>query len=369
MSPADARYVACRSCGRTSLAQRMTCPYCGSSLRVQGRPPAPPRTISRAAAPSPPPAADTSAPGQTSGGPRYDLPAPLSATPHEEPAPSASLGPLQDISGARESPYFTDGSGVPPPQSDLPAHRTGRRRVLAGVLGAIAAIAVAVVIVLAIVVFPHVASGNSVTYGTPIPFSEAIGPGRSAQGSALGAPWTVVAVVGIGSGESTGVQSAVGSQVPNCTTLWANASAEVAPATPSNASAGDVSLWVIASENLSGDVLITLVTASPSEITTYNGIIVTGRCTSTFDGGGAIPSSVVDTPAVVASANIAGGSKFLADYPVATVDLTLLSPYWVVEYSTCPAYATTGTGTEWVDIEYASNGTEVVKPGSGLESC
>jgi hypothetical protein len=369
MSPADTRYVACRSCGRTCLAQRVTCPYCGTSLRVQARPPAPSKVAPRAPAPRPSPPANATVPRPTPAGPRYDRPAPPPpSAPYARPPLSAGLGTTQDVPAAVQAPFSFFDNETPAPPSDLPAPRRGHRWKLAGALGAVA---VAAIVVVVIVLHLPVTSGDraAVSYGTPIPFSEAIGPARSDQASAIGAPWTVVAVVGIGSDQSIGGQSAAGSQVSGCTTLWANASGALAPATPSNASAGDVSLWAVASENQSGDVLLTLVTASSSVVSTYNGIIVTGSCTSKFDGGGAIPTKVVDTPAVVTSANIAGGSKFLSSYPVNTVDLTLLNPYWVVEYSTCPTYATSGTGTEWVAIEYASNGTQVVTPGSGPASC
>jgi len=237
----------------------------------------------------------------------------------------------------------------------------------------VAAAVVAVVIVVAIIVIAGVlhpvAQSTVTTYGTPLLYSQAAGPAESAQATMEDGPWTAVAVLGISTGTSVLSGSASQGLGSGCTPIWSNSSSFVVPATPSNATAGKVSSWIVASQNGTGAVLLTFVSSLTGGVVAANVILMTGSCTSTFREFGVIPGSVIDSSTAVAKANAAGGSSFLAHYSATTEMIGILGPYWEILYSTCSFYAPSGSGTQFADVLYAGNGTTFGDEGTTGVSC
>ncbi len=256
--------------------------------------------------------------------------------------------------------------GQPPPRS----RRTGLW-IAAGV-GVAAVIVVAVLLILAGTFRP--AASTSVTngvVGTPILYSAAVGAARTAQSSAQDGPWTLYALEGIGTDQGvSGSGSAGGFGLAGCTTDWASSASFAAPATPSNATAGAVGFWFAVSVNASSAVLIAIVYELPGgSLTAEPMAIVTGVCVGTETEFGAIPSSAVDSSVAVGVANANGGSSFLAGHSGVSQVLLQAGPYWIVGYTTCGVYATSGSGLYWADELYATNGTEILGGSAVSEAC
>ncbi len=235
---------------------------------------------------------------------------------------------------------------------------------------AVVAIAVAAVAVAAAVTYelkvPHPAGSTATTYGTPLNYSQVASPAGAAQERLGGAPWTPDSIIGLGDRHSY-----VGDEglVAGCTVVWENASTIVIPATPAGAAAGAVAFWVVASVNASGAVLLTEVTELSSEIVASNGAVVEGSCTAAFTVDGPIAPPVVGSELVAAAANEAGGSAFLSEFPGSTEEVALVGPAWLVAYSTCEPFATSGTGEGFTATFYASNGTLIGAEGPESGSC
>lgn len=232
------------------------------------------------------------------------------------------------------------------------------------------AVVVAAIVVVAVLVpahlSPSVAPSQGVT-GTPMLYSQMTGPAATAQASRPGGPWTPEAALGLGLGQGF---SGTGGLVDGCTELWENSSTITIPATPSNATAGKLSAWLLASVNGSGDVLLTIVTEVSGPIAASNGVVLQGSCTSAYTKLGAIPSSVVDSSVVATDAESLGGSLFLSTHSGVTTLVGVLGTYWEVEYTTCSLLDPSGTGALFGALFYATNGTLV--PGgteTTTESC
>lgn len=235
---------------------------------------------------------------------------------------------------------------------------------------AIGAVAVVVIVLLAVFAgalrLPAPTAGTSVQEGIPLPYSEVSGPAESEQATLPGAPWTPDGVLGFGLATS---YRGAGGLISGCTALWQNGSTIEVPATPSDATAGTVAFWAMASSNASGDVLLTYVTDLAGALLASNSVVVTGGCTASFTELGAIPTPVVDSTVVASATNTGGGSGFLASYPQATELFALLGPYWEVQYTTCSPFASGGTGANYVALFWATNGTLFETLGSGTAAC
>jgi len=232
----------------------------------------------------------------------------------------------------------------------------------------VVAVVAVVVVILALLALHLHGTTNSVASvaGEPILYSQAVGPAKAAQGKMSGGPWTIDAVVGFGISQSS---SGGGGLVNGCTTLWENTSIFLLPATPSNASAGEVSAWFLVSSNPSGDALMTFVSDLSGSIVASNGVELQGSCTSTFTELGAVPTSVVDSSTVAQSAAGLGALSFLSNHPGASTMLGLLGPYWMVELTTCSLPNPSGSGTEFAALFYASNGTLFLNGGVSQVPC
>ncbi len=199
-----------------------------------------------------------------------------------------------------------------------------------------------------------------VVYGTPLYYSQFIGVAELSQSRTPGGPWTPVAVLGLGVGSSTSGSSAARTlEGSGCAPRWSNASSPIVPATPSDAHVGAVSAWFLISSDAYGDLLLTVVTYTSDAPEGAALAIVPGTCASAYAGGGAVPTSVVDSPVVVNRTNHAGGTSFLQNNSVASEELEIQGPYWIVTYSTCPFFATRGHGSEFVATYGAVNGVYV----------
>jgi hypothetical protein len=257
---------------------------------------------------------------------------------------------------------------VPPP----PRRKGGW--IAAGVL---AAVAVVVVVLLVLSGILHVgsssggASAGTGPVGTPVLYSAAVSSARSAQTSAIDGPWTIEAMEGFGTDDGvSGISGEGDLSISGCTTVWTTSASISAPATPSNATAGELGFWFALSENRTGATLLTIVDDLGSGgVTATNAVILTGGCVSEALEFGPIVSSAVDSSTAVTVADENGGSSFLGGHAGVTTLLLQAGAEWIVIYTTCGLYATGGTGTEWGDTMYAANGTQIAAVGPTPSTC
>jgi hypothetical protein len=325
----------------------------------------PPAVVRTAIPPEPLPSAGP--PGEP---PAEFLPAPVEPPPPPEP-PSlpfypAPVPPLPSAAPAEgQNPPWPAFPGRPA----TPAYGVAPRRAVRTVI-AVVAVIVVVAVVAALLWYvethgPSSSTGANVS-GTPLLYSQAIGKAQTAQASMAGAPWTVDSVLGFGLARS---YEGEGGLVSGCTVLWETTSTIVVPLTPASASPGELSAWFVASSNLSGDVLLTVVSETSGSVVATNGVEFDGGCTSSFTRAGSVPASPVDSSTVVSSADAIGGSRFLAAYPHSSTLLGLLGPYWTVDYTTCNLLAPSGAGTQFAAVFYAGNGTLVQNEGIASVPC
>lgn len=187
-------------------------------------------------------------------------------------------------------------------------------------------------------------------------FSQARSVAQTGSGSVSGGPWYAVfgAALTVPTAvlePTTNVTSLTSST--NCTLSWPHGvPANIAiPATPSSAAVGTSAYWTIGFKNITNDLLIEVVSDGlASALLTIGGgsCAVIGSVLLTF------PDGMIDSPAIIAAANQAGGAAFLAGHPGASevwgavggesfFGLSV-SPEWYVEYSSCSFPAASGTG-------------------------
>jgi hypothetical protein len=239
------------------------------------------------------------------------------------------------------------------------------------VIAGVAAVVVAAVVVLAVLAYevrtPSSTGSSATTFGTPLKYSQIVGPAETAQASRAGAPWTPDTAVGFSVSQSS---TGEGGLVSGCNALWENSSPIVVPATPSGAPTGAVAMWILASVNSSGAVLLTFISDLSGTIVASNAIVVEGSCTSTFTELGAIPTTVVDSTVVATTALGEGGSTFLSEYPGSVEGIELLGDFWEVVYVTCSPFTSSGgTGVILATLFYASNGTFISSVGPETAGC
>lgn len=225
------------------------------------------------------------------------------------------------------------------------AGRPHRRRILP----VVGAVVVAVAIVVALAAAGVLSFGSKPSSSPPADetFAEASAVATSASGSVAGGPWygvlgaalvTPFAVL-----EPAANLTAVLSFL-NCTSHWISGepSNVAIPATPASAALGTAAFWSFVLKNATNVLLLeTVAQGSASALVTLNG----STCS---EGAGYLDSfggGMQDSPKIVAAANAAGGSAFLATYPNATefwgvsggvtYGVLTTSPEWFLEYTSC----------------------------------
>jgi hypothetical protein len=204
-------------------------------------------------------------------------------------------------------------------------------------------------------------------WGTPLAYSQTVGPTSTAQASRSGGPWSPIAVLGIGSPDSP---SGGGGLASGCTTTWSNSSDLVAPATPGNATAGKAATWLVISSDSGGAKLMTLVSETSATVVASNLVEWTGSCLGAFTAGGKIVTAPLDSSVVGASTNTAGGASFASSHTVVTRAFLLTGDLWTVIYTTCDLYASSGgSGSEFVGVFNATSGVSVGTQGAMAAAC
>jgi hypothetical protein len=243
------------------------------------------------------------------------------------------------------------GSSPPAPAAGGPPPARSSRRWLAPVA---AVIVVVVVLIAALFVTGVLHLGSSSSAPAYETFSQAEGVASANSGSVAGAPWFAALGAGVAAPTSilepvtnlTSLLTSVG-----CTLVFPHgepANLDI-PSTPTNAATGAAAYWTFGFKNVSNALLIETVSLGvASSLLIANGT----ACENFVAFLATFPSNVLDSPQIVAAANGAGGSAFLAKYPNATrgwgavggIQLGTLastSPIWEVSYTSCsfPAYS------------------------------
>jgi hypothetical protein len=258
---------------------------------------------------------------------------------------------MGEMSGSAIGPVAPSAPGNVSPPSYPPAPRRGR-----WVLPTIVAVVVVVAVIAALfatgIVRFGAANSSNPTYET---FSQARSVAQSGSGSVSGGPWYAVfgaaLVTPLGVVEPTTNLTSMTSTT-NCNLTWPNGvpSSIAVPATPSSASAGTSAYWAFGLKNISGDLLIEVVSSgTASDLLTLTG----GDCATYGSILVTFPSGIVDSPAIIAAANGVGGTAFLAAHPGASEVWGAvggesflgfgIGPEWYVEYSTCSLTSTTAS--------------------------
>jgi hypothetical protein len=289
------------------------------------------------------------------------------ATP--EPANPESQGePSAPVLGSNLSQ--PPGGSPPPSPSTVPS--PPRRRWVW--------IAVVVVVLVAVVallywggIFTPGSTAQNVV-GSPSSFSQNEHSVGSAASNTSGGPWKLVAAVGINmttsySGPDLSSFGAGGSGCTFSPAQGAPASPTL-PSTPRSAVPGTAAGWLFIAIAPSNDVMIYLY----AQNTTSALFAGNPACGAEFSGAVSLTStSVVDSTVVAASANADGGASFLAAHPGAT-ELFIITGSsgavgWVVEYTTCPLTATSGSGTQFEQGFEATSGVTIIGPSTTTVGC
>jgi hypothetical protein len=278
---------------------------------------------------------------------------------------------------------------TPPVTTAAPPPAAPRRRWLlpALVVAVVAVVVVAALFATGTLRYP----GSSASNPAYEIFSQAEAVAVGASGSVAGGPWfatfgaaaaTPTAIVEPATNLSTELSKL------NCTVVWPNGEpANIAiPSTPETVSVGAAAYWVFGLKNISNALLVEIVSDGvASALLTVGGT----TCSGFVSYLAAFPSDMVDSPAIVTTADAHGGSTFLAAHPNASrawgayggAQLGVLartSPEWFVDYTSCtlPTYqgevgavfnATLG-GTSGALINASTNTTTcAVTAPSGVE--
>ena len=185
-------------------------------------------------------------------------------------------------------------------------------------------------------------------------FAQAESVATAGSGSVAGGPWFAAFGVGIATPAAvlepvTNLSQLLSSL--NCTIAWPNGEPSnlAIPATAESASVGTAAYWTFGLKNASDGLLLeSVANGVASAVLTAGG----GTCSEVVAYLAAFPTGVVNSPAVVTTANENGGSAFLETYPNATRafgayggaeigGLGSTSPLWYVEYTSCslPPYS------------------------------
>jgi len=284
-----------------------------------------------------------------------------------EPVSPPVPGPIGTAAGAPPS-------AAPPKPVSLGTATAPPRRTPWIPIAAVVVVAVAIVAVLAVSgVF---SSGSGVGSDAATSYLGAVGPAMKAANGTAAGPWVLTAALGLGTSGPLTESNAGGIVGSGCSfTPSAGAPTSVMlPATASGATPGAVAAWAfLASNGVANTSLLILVVGG---VGTAMGVAV-GSCATTFNSLGAIGTTEVNSTAIAASFDAAGGSGFLANNTVATKLFVLLGPssdtggrpVWEVSYTTCVFATTEGQGSEYSAYYYADTGALLGGPYSATESC
>lgn len=210
----------------------------------------------------------------------------------------------------------------------------------------IAVIAVGVVLVLALV--PLLEAPRTV-YGSPFSFSSFYAPASSSGLGAPGGPWTPVVAFGVAiSYDERGTLGTEGLGGGNCSAVWTQNSTPELLATPSGALPGEVSAWFLFSINATDGALLTIASNTSGSVNAVAAAVVPQSCLVGIAGYAPLNGSIVDSTQAAATADLAGGTTFLASNPGATQEFLAADNTWTVVYSTCAFSGSSGSGTEFV---------------------
>ncbi len=247
--------------------------------------------------------------------------------------------------------------------------------------------AVAVVVIAAVVVGALFASGTlhlgSTSSAPPADetFSEAVGVAGSHSGSVGGGPWyafagvallTPVAILEPATNLSALLTAA------NCTARWIvpEPTNVAVPATGPTAALGASAYWTFLLKNASNGILLeTVADGSATAIVTLGGT----NCTALASVFNSFGSGMQDSPKIVAAANAAGGSAFLAQHANstqawvvsggATISVITTSPEWLIEYTSCSLPLVTGETGAVFNATVGGTSATVTNHTSGTVDC
>lgn len=165
----------------------------------------------------------------------------------------------------------------------------------------------------------------------------------------------------------------------NCTFVWPHGEpANIpVPATGPTAGVGASAMWEFGFKNASNALLIVIV----SDGVASNLVTITGKlCESYVAYLAPFPSGVVNSPAIVATANQAGGSAFLAAHSNASQiwaayggiqlgELGSTSPEWYVEDTTCALPGYSGEVGAVFNVTIGGTSGAVINSSSGTVGC
>jgi hypothetical protein len=352
--------VMCPGCERPNPPNRRTCWGCGTALPLGTAPPifAPP--------PSGPPSGSAAGRPAVARSPAPSVPPGSGAWPSLPPPTGSSATPAAPRVAPVNSTGSPWGPNAPPlPAADRPFEynpepaRLGRGRKVGIAVGAVVVVIVVVVIAAIALHASSSPTAAAVVFGQPMSEAAALGPAESTQATRTGGPWTTFGLEGWGI--STSVSGGAGA-IASCTTLWQNSTPLTIEATPAGASAGELAFWVLLATNAAGDVLLTSVSEANGTVLASNAAEYGGTC---FDGSStdpAIPSGLVPSTTVAATADDSGGSTFLAKNPGASQLFTVLENLWVILYTSCSLVDASGTGSLFLAEYNATTGVAIGSP-------
>jgi len=213
-------------------------------------------------------------------------------------------------------------------------------------------------------------------------FSQAESTASDGAASQSGGTWFAVFGAGVASPSPLLEPSANLTQLlalVNCTISWPNGQpANLAvPSTPTNAATGAAAFWVFGFKNVSNDLLVEIVSdGSASALFRASG----ATCAGGIAYLAPFPSGVIDSPTIVATANLAGGTAFLAAHPNATrawgayggIQLGVLAstpPVWSVDYTTCSVPPVSGEVGLVFNATLGGTSGAVINSSTGSASC
>lgn len=248
------------------------------------------------------------------------------------------------------------------------------------VLPVVIAAVVAVVIVAALFAagIVHFGAANSnPAYET---FSQAEGVASGNVGSA-GGPWYAAFASGfsVPSAVLFPTTNLTALSSLNCTFTWTHGEpANIPiPATGPTAGTGAAAMWEFGFKNATDALRIVTVTDGVAS----NLVTITGTLCEAYAGYLApFPSGVLNSPAIVATANQAGGSAFLGAHPNASQiwgtyggiqlgDLGSTSPEWAVEDTTCALPGYSGEMGAVFNVTIGGTSGAVINSSSGTVAC
>jgi hypothetical protein len=243
----------------------------------------------------------------------------------------------------------------------------------------VVAVVVVVLVVLAVLALagvftPSSRSGPGVV-GVPVYYSQVASSGADVVSAQGGGPWTLVAVEGFSLSSSASGANVAGSVGSGCTATPApgSPSSSTLPATPGGSPPGTAAAWLFLAIDPNGTMLFVVATENSS----YPLMLIDGSCTSEFGDLGSLAGlTVVNSTQVATSANANGGSVFLGNNAGVLQIYGLFgsglggydNPLWAVEYNTC-GLSTSGTGTVFIGLYNAVDGTLETTPGTESVSC